>query len=147
MHNFPAGAALLESVKRVYKFAALYAGFAFIISLIREVTKDLEDMEGDARYGCRTMPLAWGVPASKVFVGVWLVVLVSAIVLIQFYVLHSGWWWSAAYSVLFLVVPLIHIFRKVYSAQTSQQYHAVSSNIKWVMLLGILSMLIIRMYL
>ena len=36
----------------IYKFAVLYGGFAFIISLIREVIKDMEDMEGDARYHC-----------------------------------------------------------------------------------------------
>jgi len=146
-HSTPASAALLESVKRIYKFGALYAGFAFIISLIREVIKDMEDMEGDARYNCNTMPLAWGVPAAKVFVGVWLVVLVGAILLVLFYVLHFGWWWSIVYSMLFLIVPLIYIFRQVYNAQNSHHYHATSSNIKWVMLLGILSMLIIRLYL
>ncbi len=147
MDNFPATAALLESIKRIYKFCALYAGFAFVISLIREVIKDLEDMEGDARYGCKTMPIVWGVPAAKVFVGVWLVVLVSAIIIVQFYVLHFGWWWSAAYSLLLLIIPLLYIFRQIYNAQNSKAYHAVSSNIKWVMLLGILSILIIRLYL
>ena len=45
------------AMQRIYKFAALYAGFAFIISLIREVVKDIEDMEGDAKYNCKTMPV------------------------------------------------------------------------------------------
>src|SRR5579859_3677606 len=33
---------------RAFKFAILYGGFAFIISLVREVIKDIEDMNGDA---------------------------------------------------------------------------------------------------
>jgi len=50
---------------RFFRFMVLYASFAFIISLIREVIKDMEDMEGDRKYGCRTMPILWGVNASK----------------------------------------------------------------------------------
>ena len=38
---------------RFTRIAMLYAGFAFVISLIREVIKDIEDMEGDAKYGCK----------------------------------------------------------------------------------------------
>src|SRR6218665_1793852 len=43
--------------RKFFKFTLLYGGFAFIISLIREVIKDLEDMYGDAQYNCRTMPI------------------------------------------------------------------------------------------
>ena len=56
-------------LSRLFKFAILYGGFAFIISLIREVVKDIEDLEGDMRYGCRTMPIVWGVNVAKVFAG------------------------------------------------------------------------------
>ena len=55
------------ALSRVYKFTVVYASFAFIISLVREVIKDMEDMEGDARYGRRTMPLVWGLNATKFF--------------------------------------------------------------------------------
>ena len=60
---------IVTAMNRIFKYGTLYAGFAFIISLIREVVKDMEDMEGDAKYGCKTMPIVWGIPASKVFVG------------------------------------------------------------------------------
>jgi len=130
---------------RIYKFAALYAGFAFIISLVREVVKDIEDMEGDMRYGCKTMPIVWGVPAAKVFVGVWLVVLIGALVVVQFYVLQIGWWVSALYGLLFVIVPLILILKKIYIAHTKWQYHAISNMIKLVMLTGIFSIVLIRL--
>lgn len=52
---------------RLLKVSFLYTGFAFIISLIREVIKDMEDMLGDAKYGCRTMPIIWGIPVTKSF--------------------------------------------------------------------------------
>ncbi|MEI9957753.1 MAG: UbiA family prenyltransferase [Ferruginibacter sp.] len=89
----------------------MYAAFAFIISLIREVIKDMEDMEGDAKYGCKTMPIVWGIPAAKVFTAVWLIVLIAALVIIQFYALHLRWWWSVAYAVILIITPLLWILK------------------------------------
>ena len=107
----------------------------------------MEDMEGDKSYGCKTLPIVWGVPAAKVFAGVWLVVLIGAIALIQVYALYSAWWWSGIYSFFLLIIPLIVIIKKLSVAQTSIAFHQISSMIKWVMLSGILSMLVINMYL
>jgi len=140
-------AAIATAMKRIFKFAVLYAGFAFIISLIREVVKDIEDIEGDEKHNCRTMPIAWGIPASKVFVGVWIVVLIGAITVVVVYMLLSAWWLSALYCLLLLIFPLVFILKQFYKAQHTIQYHTVSSNIKWVMFAGILSMLLLRFYL
>ncbi|MEQ1677766.1 MAG: geranylgeranylglycerol-phosphate geranylgeranyltransferase, partial [Chitinophagaceae bacterium] len=49
---------------KFFRLAILYAGFAFIISLIREAIKDMEDMPGDEKHGCRTMPIVWGINAT-----------------------------------------------------------------------------------
>ncbi len=132
---------------RFFRFTALYAAFAFIISLIREVIKDVEDMEGDRKYGCHTMPILWGVNASKVFVAVWIIVLIAMIGIVQFYVLPFGWWHSALYCIIFIVAPLIWIFRRLFNAQSPEDFHTLSSVIKLVMLTGILSMIFFRIYL
>jgi 4-hydroxybenzoate polyprenyltransferase len=132
---------------RFFRFTVLYASFAFIISLIREVIKDMEDMEGDRKYDCRTMPILWGVNASKVFVAVWIIVLIATVVIVQFYVLPFGWWHSALYCILFVVAPLVWIFRKLFKAQSSADFHKLSRVVKLVMLTGILSMFFFRIYL
>lgn len=131
---------------RLFKYAVLYAGFAFIISLIREVIKDMEDMEGDAKYGCKTMPIVWGIPSTKVFTAVWLIVAVAALVIIQVYALYLGWWWSVAYCVVTIIIPLLWILRKLYKAQVAKDYHQLSTAIKLVMLAGILSMVFFKIY-
>jgi 4-hydroxybenzoate polyprenyltransferase len=131
---------------RVFKLAVLYASFAFIISLIREVIKDMEDMEGDERYGCRTMPIKWGVPATKVFTAVWLIVLIAVLAIVQFYVLRFGWWLSAIYCLLLIIAPLIYILYKLRQARTPANYHQLSSWVKLVMFTGILSMIFFRIY-
>ncbi|HVW59945.1 MAG TPA: geranylgeranylglycerol-phosphate geranylgeranyltransferase [Puia sp.] len=133
-----------QMLSRLFKFASLYGGFAFIISLIREVVKDIEDMDGDARYGCRTMPIVWGVNAAKVFAATWLVVLIGSLAVIQFYALQNGWWLIPPYCAILIIVPLIWILRKLYKATTAAEYHLLSNFIKGVMLAGILSMVFIK---
>ena len=149
-HSYDFAASLAPDIssasKRIFKFAVLYGSFAFIISMIREVVKDIEDMEGDAKYNCKTMPIVWGVPSSKVFAGVWLVVLIGALAIMQFYAFQLGWRLTALYCLLLVVLPLIWILRKLYVAQNTPQYHSISSLIKLVMLSGILSIMFFRLY-
>lgn len=133
-------------IKKFYKLTILYAGFAFIVSLIREVVKDIEDMYGDAKYECKTMPIEWGVPASKVFTAVWIVVCIGTLSILQLYAWQSGWWWVTAYCILAVIIPLIVILRKLYKASQPSEYHQISSLVKLVMLSGILSMLFFKFY-
>jgi 4-hydroxybenzoate polyprenyltransferase len=101
-------------------------------------------MEGDARYGCRTMPIVWGVNTAKVFAATWLVVLIGALVVIQFYVLQYRRILLVLYCIVLLIVPLLAILRKLYDGRTVADYHLLSSLIKGVMLAGILSMIFIE---
>ena len=132
------------NVRRFFKFALLYACFAFITTLIREVVKDLEDMEGDRKYDCNTMPIAWGVPATKVFVGVWIVVTVAALAIVQLYAWQSGWWFAALYILLLVTLPSIFLIVKLKKANSSVDYHSLSNVIKLIMLFGILSMFLLK---
>lgn len=124
----------------------LYAGFAFVISLIREVIKDMEDIEGDRKYACNTMPIAWGINASKVFIAVWLVVLIAALSVVQFYVLQHGWYWSAAYCILTIILPMLFLFKQLGRAKSPADYHHLSTRVKLIMFTGILSMVFFRIY-
>ena len=134
------------NVSKLFKLSVLYAGFAFIISLVREVIKDLEDMEGDEQYGCKTMPIVWGIPPTKVFTAVWLIVLIGALIILQFYAMHLRWWWSIVYCVITIIIPLFLILKKLYQAQVAKDYHQLSTAVKLVMLAGILSMIFFRIY-
>ena len=131
---------------RFFRLTILYASFAFIISLIREVIKDMEDREGDRKFGCRTMPIVWGLNASKVFIAVWIIVLLAVLTIIQLYVLPFGWWHSALYCLLFIMVPLIWILLKLFKAQSSEDFHRLSTVVKLIMFTGILSMIFFRIY-
>ncbi len=138
---------LSEASGKIIRISLLYAGFAFISSLIREAIKDIEDMTGDERYGCRTMPIVWGVNASKVYIAVWLVVIIALLIILQVYVFRFGWWWAMIYSILFIILPLGLIFLRLFRAQSKDDYHRLSNLTKMVMLSGILSMIFFYFYL
>lgn len=136
-----------EASNKVIRIGILYAAFAFISTLIREAIKDIEDMQGDAKYGCRTMPIAWGVNATKVYIAVWLVVILALLVVLQVYVFRFGWWAAMAYSILVIIIPFVLIFLRLFKANIQKDYHQLSNWTKLVMLSGILSMIFFYFYL
>jgi 4-hydroxybenzoate polyprenyltransferase len=134
------------ALSRVYKFAVVYGSFAFVISLVREVIKDMEDVEGDARYGCRTMPLVWGLNAAKFFCVCWLTILVAALIFVQFYVLQFRWWLTIIFTCFGVIYPILRVLRKLSRATESSQFHQLSQLIKSIMMMGILSMIFLKYY-
>lgn len=132
---------------KFFRLAALYAGFAFIISLVREAIKDMEDLPGDEKHGCRTMPVVWGVNATKMWVAVWLLVLIAVLVILQVYVLQFRWWLAVAYSVPAVIFPLVVILFRLRRSHTPAHFHELSTLTKLVMFTGILSMVFFYFYL
>lgn len=131
---------------RFFRFAILYSGFAFVISLIREAVKDIEDMPGDAKFGCKTMPILWGINATKVYVAVWLTIIIATLVIIQVYVMQFRWWLAVFYCIIFIIVPLLYTFKKLLTASSTKDFRELSNLSKLVMLTGILSMLFFYIY-
>jgi len=134
------------NIHKITRITFLYSGFAFVISLIREAIKDMEDIEGDRRYGCKTMPIVWGVNASKIYVATWMTMLVLALGLMVIYMLQLHWWIAITYSLLLIILPSARIFQKLFTAQTPKDFHSLSTMVKLVMFTGILSMIFFRYY-
>ena len=124
----------------LYKLTLVYAGFAFIVSLIREVVKDMEDMEGDRRFGCKTMPITWGIPSTKVFVAVWIFVLLGLFAAIAFYAILNAWSWYFYALSFAMIIQFYFILKKLYYGHQPADFARISNELKLVMLLGLLSM-------
>ena len=131
---------------KFFRIAFLYGGFAFIISLIREAIKDMEDLEGDARYGCKTLPIVSGIRTTKIYTAVWIVVLTASLIILQLYVLQFGWWLVVGYSILLVILPLLYTAIKLRQAATQNDFAYLSGLTKWIMLTGILSMVFFKIY-
>ncbi len=113
-----------------------YAIFAFIVNLIREIIKDIEDFEGDYVFGRQTIPIAWGVRTAKWIVIALIVIMILPIVYLLVY--HLSDKISFVYIVLFVIVPLIMLAFGVSWASTKKQFHILSQSSKLIMLSGLL---------
>ncbi|WP_447641785.1 MULTISPECIES: geranylgeranylglycerol-phosphate geranylgeranyltransferase [Chitinophagaceae] len=129
---------------RITKMTLLYGGFAFIITLIREGIKDLEDVDIDRKVKYKTMPIVWGNNASRVFVVVWMCVMAGLLGSMFFYLVILRRWIPALYCLIFIILPFLNIMRGFIQAKSPDKYEQVRSKVKWVMLTGILSMLFIH---
>ena len=87
------------------------------------------------------MPIVWGLKPTKVYIAVWLVVLIAILLIIQLYVIPFGWWYSILYCLLFVVTPLVIVLKKLPKSYTSADFRQLSTYIKITMLAGILSMI------
>lgn len=134
------------SHQKLLRLAILYSSFAFVITLIREVVKDIEDMEGDAKYGCKTMPIVWGVSFSKVFVSIWLVILLVLLIVVLFYVLQFGMWVAAAYNLLLIILPSAYVMKQLLKANKTADFTSLSKWIKAIIFTGILSMILFKFF-
>ncbi len=129
-------------IERLYKYTLMYAGFAFVVSLVREVIKDLEDIIGDKKYGCTTMPIVWGVNVSKIYAATWVVVLMGVLLSLFFYTIINSWSWLFSLMIIVLLVFLIVILVNIKKAATSKDFGKISNQVKLLMLIGILSMML-----
>lgn len=144
-HSFEA--IISPTGRKLIQIIGVYALFAFLISMVREIVKDLEDMMGDSKDGCRTLPIAWGVLAAKRFCNALLLALVIIILLVEIRVWILGWYVAIAYLLLFVQAPCAYIYVTLKKASLPEHYHKVSSLVKVIMLTGILSMIFFKLYL
>lgn len=149
-HNYMGGLFREQTTEaashKLLRLALLYTSFAFIITLIREVVKDVEDMEGDRKYGCRTMPIVWGVEFSKVFVSIWMIILLALLLIVLFYILQFSMWVPAAYNFLLIIVPAAYALFLLMKSKTSLEFGRLSTWIKVVIFTGILSMILFKFF-
>ena len=134
------------SHQKLLRLAILYSSFAFIITLIREVVKDIEDMDGDAKYGCKTMPIVWGVSFSKVFVSIWIVILLVLLIVVLFYVLQFRMWIAAGYNFLLIILPTAYVLFLLFKANQTKDFSLLSKWIKAVIFTGIVSMILFKFF-
>lgn len=132
------------AVYLLLRIILLYSAFAFLISMIREIIKDLEDIKGDSWLGCRTMPIVYGVNASKDVAYVLSFILIALILFVQVKIFPWKWYGTIFYLFFLVQLPLLFMMTRLKKAVSSRDFHQVSSFIKLIMLTGIISMLFFK---
>lgn len=123
-----------------FKILLNYALFAFFINLLREIIKDMEDINGDYKAGMNTLPIAIGIERSAKVVFVLTIVLLFAVGYYVVNVLYKNQI-MVLYFLVFIMGPLLYLAIKMFSANTKKEFHQMSQVLKLVMLFGMGSLL------
>lgn len=112
-----------------------YAVFAFLLTLQREMVKDIEDVEGDRTYGRNTLPIAFGIRAARCCtIGV-SVVVIGSLVFAQVCKLNDVY--SLAFMNIGVVLPSLYAFVVLLKAKSVEDYTKISFVLKMVMVMGL----------
>lgn len=140
-HLYQNALAYSPIVGELYVWTGGFAAFAFLLTWVREIVKDIEDIEGDREMECRTLPIVWGDKVAKIIATILLVVIATLIVYILFAVLPFSHEWKSLptrYVVFGLIVPILCSIVLLWAANNRTEYHRVQTIIKFAMFMGML---------
>jgi 4-hydroxybenzoate polyprenyltransferase len=123
-----------------FKVTSIFSIFAFITSMAREIIKDIEDYKGDKETGGNTMPIKWGIPASKLTVFFLLVITILLLLFVMYNTLkvyRNIFAVDVIYILVGIVFPLIILVLMIVKANEPNQYKNASLFLKLIMLMGL----------
>lgn len=125
----------------IFKIVFNYAIFAFMINLLREIIKDIEDIDGDSKAEIRTLPVVIGKNRAAILVFILSLIPLFAV---TYYVITYLYKQQIAvvYFLVFIIAPLLYFTIKSVSAKNKNELHKLSTILKFVMLFGVLSLLL-----
>lgn len=117
-----------------------YIVFAFFISLIRELVKDMQDMEGDQAAGFKTYPIVAGVKGAKIMIYVFTGI---EIMLCGLYSFLSWGLDLYASSVLMglITLMLLYFINHIARTRSKEEYGASSKLLKYIMFAGVINLI------
>ena len=123
------------------EFILYYSAFAFIVTLIREIIKDMEDIDGDELAQCKTIPIIFGIKTTKAIVNSLILITTAGIVfvLLKYFFLNKVV--NFTYLVGMFIIPFSALSWLVSTAGEKKDYHYASMFTKGIMVYGILSMI------
>lgn len=125
--------------KKAELLIAIYALFAFLMSFIREIIKDMEDVKGDKNFGCQTAPIKFGIRFSKRII--YWAEIILILLLVSF-----GIWYKPYIIIVYMaliIIPLAFFSQYLSHADTKKDFSFLSKFCKALMICGILSMIFI----
>lgn len=127
----------------------IYTVFAFAMTLIREIVKDMQDVKGDGYQHCRTIPVVWGMKAAQIIVLVLSLATFIMILYAKAYLYDFGFkitsYMLEGAGIFMFVMLFGNVFSLLDSSlKTSKHFHMQSIAMKISMLIGVLSIFFIK---
>ena len=123
-----------------FTFLIWFAIPAFILTLIRELIKDMEDINGDEHFQCKTVPIVLGISKTKVMVLFLILLLSSYLSYILYEYFYANTVISFWYLISLFLIPIAGLTYLVITSGEKKDFYYASLSAKIIMLGGIFSM-------
>ncbi len=131
---------VLPDIHWVASVIAAYAIFAFLLSMVREIIKDMEDAEGDQAMGCRTLPIVLGMKNTRSIVAAMLLATITLLFCAQIALYQLNMVLVFWYLLFAVQSGAFYLLIKLFRSHGKRDYHNLSRLCKLIMAAGILSM-------
>jgi len=131
---------VMSQLKLINTYVLAYAIFAFLVSLFREILKDIQDMSGDMASGFRTIPVIRGVKTARWIAAILILITISLLGFAQYFLYTKGHVLPFWYLLLAVQSILLYLFYQVITTKSHEGYGFLGNTAKIIMLAGILSM-------
>jgi 4-hydroxybenzoate polyprenyltransferase len=112
-----------------------FCSFSYLANLIREIVKDIEDMDGDLKIKSKSLPIVYGIERTKIIAVFNSTILV--IVVLYFYYIFLSSLTLKILGLSCLIIPIIYINYKLNQAKLKNEFHHVSTLLKLYMITGL----------
>lgn len=125
-------------IKQILFWVGSFSIFAFFLTWVRELIKDMEDVAGDREMECRTLPIVWGIKRAKVLTSALIVIVVIGLVIAFSFFYQRADKVSSNYTLFALILPLVFLVYEVLRAKAKDDFHTASLLAKIIMFVGVL---------
>lgn len=134
------------SLLRINLIIGSYALFAFLTTLVREIIKDIEDIEGDKANGCRTLPISTSLYTTRMVITGLIVLIILILIPCQILCWKNNMQVFAFFIAPAIQLQLVLLVIRLFKAKSKSDYHAASTSMKWIMVAGILGVQLINIH-
>jgi 4-hydroxybenzoate polyprenyltransferase len=131
---------VMNQLGAINKYVGAYALFAFLVSLIREMLKDIQDMKGDMATGYRTLPVVWGMNMARMLSGIMIAITIIMLAMAQWWLFQKGMTQTFWYLMIAVQSIFVYLLYQLFKTKESEDFGFLSNTAKIIMIAGILSM-------
>ncbi len=130
----------LYAVSGLLSMTIAYTLFAFFVSLVREIIKDIEDVKGDRAYNAKTLPIVLGIGKSKIIIYILSLIVLAGTIYVQTLRIVKEPYEMWMYILATIQLPILFMLWNLFQAKEKQDYEQLSKVMKAILFLGIASM-------